>query len=295
MMFYGLEIIDSLEGMGNMVPHMESINTVLITGCSSGFGKATAAYFLTRGWNVVATMRSPGAGGLPESGRLLVTALDVTRERSISEAMAEGIGRFGKIDAVVNNAGIGLFGAHEAAEEKAIREVFEANTFGVMSVCRAVIPHLRERGSGVIVNVTSSAGIAPMPLVAAYTASKCAVEGFSESLAHELAGFGVRVKIVEPGFAPSTSFSSNTGARGMGEIPAAYAEFAGRYLNSLREYPTAYTSADDVAEAVFAAATDEGGTLRYPAGADSVMLAELRRSLPEEEFLARIRKMTGGA
>ena len=114
--------------------------------------------------------------------------------------------RFGKIDAVVNNAGIGLFGAHEVTSDEVIREVFETNTFGVMVVSRAISPHMRQRQSGTIMNVTSSAGIAPMPLVAAYTASKYAIEGFSESLAYELGMFGVRVKIVEPGFAPSTSF-----------------------------------------------------------------------------------------
>lgn len=119
-----------------------------------------------------------------------------------------------------------------------------------------------------------------MPLVAAYTASKYAIEGFSESLAYELGMFGVRVKIVEPGFAPST----NSGERCDNLIPAAYADYAGRYLQSMQEYPTAYTSAEDVAEAVFAAATDGLDKLRYPAGADSLMLAELRRSLPEQAF-----------
>src|SRR5690606_2768770 len=101
--------------------------------------------------------------------------------------------------------------AHEAMPDETIREVFETNTFGVMTANRAIIPHLRERGTGTIINVTSSAGIAPMPLVAAYTASKFAIEGFSESLAYELAGFGVRVKIVEPGLAPTTSFAANSG------------------------------------------------------------------------------------
>jgi NAD(P)-dependent dehydrogenase (short-subunit alcohol dehydrogenase family) len=116
--------------------------------------------------------------------------------------LAKGIDRFGKIDAVVNTRVIGLFGAHEVTSDEVIREVFETNTFGVMVVSRAISPHMRQRQSRTIINVTSSAGIAPMPLVAAYTASKYAIEGFSESLAYELGMFGVRVKIVEPGFAP---------------------------------------------------------------------------------------------
>lgn len=272
---------------------MKNQSTVLITGCSSGFGKATADFFLAQGWNVIATMRSPQPGLFEANDRLLVTALDVTQPASVSAALAAGIARFGGIDVLVNNAGIGLFGAHEAVSDEVIRQVFETNTFGVMAVNRAIIPHLRERGAGTIINVTSSAGIAPMPLVAAYTASKYAIEGFSESLAYELALFGIRVKLVEPGFSPTTSFAANSGGRCDNTIPAAYAGHAGRYLQSMQAYPTAYTTAQDVAEAVFAAATDDSGQLRYPAGADSRMLAELRRSLPEKDFIARVRAMTG--
>ncbi|OAM88773.1 SDR family oxidoreductase [Termitidicoccus mucosus] len=274
---------------------MNTKNTVLLTGCSSGFGKAGTAHFLARGWNVIATMRSPKPGLLEDSDRLLVASLDVTDSGSISDAISKGMERFGKIDVVVNNAGIGMFGAHEVVADDVIRQVFETNTFGVMAVCRAIAPHMRERGSGTIINVTSSAGIAPMPLVAVYTASKYAVEGFSESLAYELGMFGVRVKIVEPGLAPSTSFAANSGGRCDNMIPAAYADYAGRYLKSMQEYPAAYTTAEDVAEAIYAAATDGRDQLRYPAGADSVMLAELRQSLPEQEFMTRIRTMFGGA
>jgi NAD(P)-dependent dehydrogenase (short-subunit alcohol dehydrogenase family) len=277
-----------------MGANMKTKNTVLITGCSSGFGKASAAHFVARDWNVIATMRSPNPGLFENSNRLLVTALDVTDPKSVSDAIAKGIEQFGKIDVAVNNAGVGLFGAHEITSAEVIRQVFETNTFGVMAVNRAIAPHMRERGSGTIINVTSSVGIAPMPLVAAYTASKYAIEGFSESLAYELGVFGVRVKIVQPGLAPSTSFAANTGGRCDNPIPAAYADYAGRYLKSMQEYPTAYTTAGDVAEAVYAAATDDRTKLRYPAGADSVMLAELRQSLPEQEFMARMRTMFGG-
>lgn len=268
-------------------------STVLITGCSSGFGRATATFFLARGWNVIATMRSPKPTLFEDSDRLLVTALDVTDPNSISDAVAEGIARFGRIDVLVNNAGIGLFSAFEATPDEVIRQAFETNTFGVMAVTRAVVPHMRERGSGTIVNVTSSVGIAPMPLVAVYTASKYAVEGFSESLAYELGAFGVRVKIVEPGLAPATSFAANSGGRGDDLMPAAYSASAGRYLKSMQDDPKSYTAEGDVAETVYAAATDDGDRLRYPAGADSLMLAGLRRSLSEEAFMARMRAMFG--
>jgi NAD(P)-dependent dehydrogenase (short-subunit alcohol dehydrogenase family) len=273
---------------------MKSRNTVLITGCSSGFGKATAAHFLAHGWNVIATMRSPKAGLFEAGDRLLVTSLDVTDPKSIADAISKGMAQFGKIDVVVNNAGIGMFGALEAIPDEVIRSVFETNTFGVMAMNHAIAPYMRERGSGTIINVTSSVGIAPMPLVAPYVASKYAIEGFSESLAYELGVFGVRVKIVQPGLSPTTSFSANAGSRCDNTIPEAYAEYAERYLKSMQEYPTAYTSAEDVAEAAYLAATDGREQLRYPAGADSVMLAELRQTLPEQDFIARMRAMFGG-
>ncbi len=273
---------------------MKTNNTILITGCSSGFGKAAAAHFLDLGWNVIATMRTPKEDLFGGNDRLLVTSLDVTDPRSISDAIREGVSRFGKIDVLVNNAGVGMFGAHEAVTDKVIREVFETNAFGVMAVNRAMIPHMRERGCGTIINVTSSVGIAPMPLVAAYAASKFAIEGFSESLSYELAILGIRVKIVQPGLAPSTAFAANSEGRCDNMIPPAYSGYSERYLRSMQEYPTAYTSAEDVAETIHLAATDGSDKLRYPAGADSVMLAQLRQSLPGRHFRDRIRNMTGG-
>jgi NAD(P)-dependent dehydrogenase (short-subunit alcohol dehydrogenase family) len=274
---------------------MNTNQTILITGCSSGFGQATAALFLERGWNVIASMRTPRTDLFPPGERLRVDRLDVTDGQSVADAIARGIAHFGRIDAVVNNAGIGMFGAHEAVTDNVIREVFATNTFGVMAVNRAIAPHLRERGSGTIINVTSSVGIAPMPLVAAYTASKYAIEGFSESFAYEMGCFGVRVKVVQPGLAPTTRFATNSGGRCDAALPSDYLDYAGRYLKSMQDYPTAYTQASDVAEAVYAAATDGRDQLRYPAGADSVMLTVLRQSLSEPAFRERVRAMTGGA
>jgi len=268
-------------------------STILITGCSSGFGKATAALFLARGWNVIATMRTPQPGLFEECDHLLLLPLDVTQPATIEDAIGKGVARFGKIDVFVNNAGIGYFGAHEAVPDQAVRQLFETNTFGVMAANRAIIPHMRGNGSGTIINVTSSVGIAPMPLVAAYTASKYAIEGFSESLAYETGVLGIRVKIVQPGLAPTTHFAANSAASGAHPIPPAYSGHAARYFQSMQDYASGYTTEEDVAQAVYAAATDEGEELRYPAGADSRMLAELRASLPEQEFIRRIRAMTG--
>jgi NAD(P)-dependent dehydrogenase (short-subunit alcohol dehydrogenase family) len=244
------------------------MKTVLITGCSSGYGLETARHFHAQGWNVVATMRTPREDVLPRSERLRVLALDVTKPERIAAAI-EGSG---PIDVLVNNAGVGLFGAFEATPMVTVREVFETNAFGAMAMTQAVLPQFRARKSGVIVNVTSSATLAPMPLVAIYTASKMAIEGFTASLALELEGFSVRVKLVEPGYGPSTNFTSNGRARMEGLIPKEYAPYAERIFSSLGQ-PAAVTSPTDVAEAVWRAANDATGTLRFPAGPDAVALA----------------------
>jgi NAD(P)-dependent dehydrogenase (short-subunit alcohol dehydrogenase family) len=251
---------------------MKNVKTVLITGCSSGYGLETARHFHAQGWNVVATMRTPREGVLPPSERLRVLALDVTKAESIAAALEA----CGPIDVLVNNAGIGLFGAVEATPMATAREVFETNTFGVMAMTQAVLPRLRARRSGVVVNVTSSATLAPMPMVAVYTASKMAIEGFTASLALELEGFDVRVKLVEPGYAPSTRFASNTGPRMEGLIPEAYAPLAQRIFASMAQALAGVTTASDVAEAVYSAANDVSPQLRFPAGADAVALAQSR-------------------
>jgi NAD(P)-dependent dehydrogenase (short-subunit alcohol dehydrogenase family) len=250
--------------------------TVLITGTSSGYGKATAELFVDRGWNVAATMRQPKPDILGSQGdRLKVLPLDVTNSGSISKAIAQVISIFGAIDVLVNNAGIGVVGAFEVTPIATVREVFETNTFGVMAMTQAVLPLFRERRSGVVVNVTSSATLAPMPLAAAYTASKAAIEGFTGSLALELEWFNVHVKLVEPGYAPTTQFASNGGSRMQGLIPETYALFAEPIFAGFAR-PTAVTTESDVAEAVWRAANDTTGQLRFPAGADALALAQSR-------------------
>ena len=192
------------------------------------------------------------------------------------ESIAAAIEACGPVDVLVNNAGIGLFGAFEATPMATVREVFETNTFGTMAMTQAVLPQLRARRSGVVVNVTSSATLAPMPLVAVYTASKMAIEGFTASLALELEAFNVRVKLVEPGYGPSTRFTSNTGPRMEGLIPEAYAPFAQRIFASLAQGPAAVTTESDVAEVVWRAANDATGQLRFSAGADALALVQSR-------------------
>jgi NAD(P)-dependent dehydrogenase (short-subunit alcohol dehydrogenase family) len=263
------------------------MKNVLITGCSSGYGCATAAHFLEKGWNVVATMRSPGKrrDALPASERLRVLALDVTDRGSIDAAVGEAIGALGGLDVVVNNAGIGLLSAFEATPDPTIREIFETNVFGAMAVAQAVVPHFRERRAGVLVNVTSSVGIVPMPMTSVYSASKLAMEGFSESLAYELSAFGVRVKIVEPGYGPGTQFTENGMKRMQAlEIPSAYKGYAEKLMGGMTGNKT--TSAPEVAAAVLLAATDGSSRLRYPAGGDAEDLAAMRRAMPGDDYLA---------
>ncbi|KQZ26369.1 SDR family oxidoreductase [Duganella sp. Root1480D1] len=243
------------------------MKTVLITGCSSGYGLETARHFLSQGWKVIATMRSPRTDLLPASSRLRVLQLDVTQPDSIARALDEA----GPIDVLVNNAGLGLFGAFEATPMATVREIFETNTFGVMAMCQAVIPQFRQRRAGTIVNVTSSATLAPFPLVAAYTASKMAIEGFTASLELELNEFGICSKLVEPGYGPSTSFTANGQQRMQGLIPFAYEPFAHRVFAGFANL-AAVTKESDVAEVVWTAANDSSGRLRFAAGADALAL-----------------------
>jgi len=243
------------------------MKTVLITGCSSGYGLETARRFLAQGWNVIATMRTPRADLLSGSDRLKLLALDVTDATSIAAA----VDLAGPIDVLVNNAGIGVIGALEATPMSKAREVFETNTFGVIAMTQAFVPQFRERRSGVIVNVTSSVTLAPMPLASVYTGSKMAIEGFTGSLEHELRAFNVSVKLVEPGYGPTTRFGQNTDIRLEDVIPAPYARFAEPILAAFA-HPELVTTESDVAEAVWQAANDESGRLRFPAGPDAMAL-----------------------
>jgi NAD(P)-dependent dehydrogenase (short-subunit alcohol dehydrogenase family) len=246
--------------------------TILITGTSSGYVKATAELFLACGWNVIATMRRPDptvfAGA---SDRLRVMQLDVTREENIAAL----IDAAGPIDVLVNNAGLGGVGAFEAMSISFVRQLFETNTIGVMAMIKAVIPQMRERRSGCIVNVTSSVTLGDFPLAAAYTATKQAIEGFTGSLAHELGYFDLRVKLVEPGYAPTTRFGANAIVPVDQLLPGDYADFARPILEGFAS-PALTTKESDVADAIWNAVHDMTGQVRFPAGADAVALARAR-------------------
>lgn len=250
------------------------MSRILITGCSSGFGQAIAARFLDHGWEVIATMRTPNTEGLPASDRLRILPLDVTKPLSIEAALAEA----GPIDVLVNNAGVGMLNVLEGAEIDKARELFEVNVLGTMAMTRAVMPTMRVRRSGVIVNISSSVTLRPLPALSIYSASKAAVNAFTESFALEAGEFGVRARLVLPGSAPETSFGRNAVARMGMDVPEAYGPFVQAYFRSLQNN-TERTSALNVANAVWRAATDVDAPMMLPAGADAeAMLRDTGRS-----------------
>jgi NAD(P)-dependent dehydrogenase (short-subunit alcohol dehydrogenase family) len=266
-------------------------NTVLITGASSGIGRATAELFAARGWNVIATMRTPR--NIPGA---FVTRLDVEKPETIRAAIDAGIARFGRIDAVVNNAGYGLFGVFERTPEEKVREQFEVNVFGVMNVVRAVLPHFRKNRRGRIVNVSSGAGVFALPMISLYTASKFALEGFSESLSYELAALGIGVKIVEPGGVTSTNFGSRSAkeaASPSSEIRDydAFVSSANEVFASLAASRNADkdSTAEHVAQIIYQATTDSSDQLRYVATSAIVPLVEARRQTSEREYMEFMR------
>lgn len=245
--------------------------TILITGCSSGFGLETARLFLAQGWSVIATMRSPKAELLPASDQLTILPLDVTDPDSIAAAVAAA----GEIDVLVNNAGIGWLNAVEGTPLPIVREIFETNTFGTIAMIQAVLPQFRARRAGVIINVTSSVTLKNYDLLSVYTASKAAVNALTEVMALELAPFGIRSHVVLPGQAPGTAFGTNARERIMqaGGFPEPYAEMVqGVFARLAAGSDEGKTQAEDVVAAIWHIATDPAAPLRLPAGADAEAL-----------------------
>lgn len=246
------------------------MKTILITGCSSGFGLETAKLFLGRGWKVIATMRTPEEAVLPISEHLRILPLDVTNEASIAAAIEAA----GKIDALVNNAGIGWLNALEGTPMATVRDVFETNTFGTMAMTQAVLPGMRARGEGIIINVTSSVTLMPLPLLSVYTASKAAINALTGSMAHELKEFGIRAHVVLPGRSPETSFGTSAQAKNaeQGGFPEAYAGFAKEVFGRMQAASASalITTTEDVSEAIWSTATDPDAPVQIPAGADAV-------------------------
>lgn len=268
---------------------------VLITGCSSGFGLLTALHFARAGHTVVATVRDPDSAPVlraasdEEDLDIEVVPLDVTDPGSIERAVAGTLEAHGAIDVVVNNAGISLRGAVEDTSVGDARRVLETNVLGPLQVIRAVLPAMRARRQGVIVNVSSVAGKVAQPFGGMYSASKFALEGLSEALHYEVRPFGVRVVIVEPGH-----FGTCLGDNRLVADPdgvSAYAELRRRWEVAAARLPGRSQPGDpaSVAVAIYEAATTPDHPLRRLVGADAELIASLRRDLDDESFERTVR------
>ncbi len=262
--------------------------TVLITGASSGFGASAASFFAANGWNVVATMRNTHKTPYfshPEN--IFVTRLDVEDTTSIDVAVKSGIERFGKIDALVNNAGYGLFGIFESASREAIQKQFAVNVFGAMDVTRAILPHFRDNKSGTIINISSGAGAIGFPTASIYSSSKFALEGWSEGLRYELASLGIGVKIIEPGGAPQTDFLNRAGGESSGlqiiEDYLPFQEHTGKLFQAMASTADA-DAVEKVVAAVYEAATGNDDRFRYSPTEDIQPILTARRSGSEESY-----------
>jgi NAD(P)-dependent dehydrogenase (short-subunit alcohol dehydrogenase family) len=265
---------------------VEQGQVALVTGASSGIGQAAARALVSAGFAVYGTSRNAVAG--EERGGVTFVPLDVTDDTSVHGAVRAVLDRAGRIDVLVNNAGVGVAGAAEESSADQARALFETNLFGVMRMTRAVLPHMREQGSGRIVNVSSVVGLIPVPFMALYASSKHALEGYSESLDHEVREHGIRVLLVEPAFT-NTSFEANVTAA---DQPLAF--YADRNQITARVLADAVKTGDDpavVGATIVAAATDDRPKLRYPAGKLARRVSMLRRYAPTAAFDKQIRKL----
>jgi short-subunit dehydrogenase len=260
---------------------------ILITGASSGIGKETAKLFQIKNWKVAATMRSPEkAEDLQRIADIETFRLDVTDSDSIKKAIADTLEKFGRIDAVVNNAGYGLVGAFEAASQEQIEKQFQTNVFGVMNVCREILPYFRQEKRGLIVNVASMGGRITFPLYSLYHATKWAVEGFSESLQYELEQFNIRIKIIEPG-PIKTDFYDRSMDLTRKEGLTAYDWFIDKAMPNMQKAGETAPDGRVVAETVWEAVTDGSKKMRYPVNSKMVLTA--RKLLPDWAFFRVIK------
>jgi NAD(P)-dependent dehydrogenase (short-subunit alcohol dehydrogenase family) len=264
----------------------ETGQVALVTGASSGIGEAAAHELLAAGFTVYGTSRKAAAG--EERDGVVFLPLDVTDDQSVADAVLWVLGRSGRIDVLVNNAGLGVTGAAEESSIEQARALFETNLFGSIRMTRAVLPQMRERGSGRIINLSSVLGLLPAPFGALYAATKHAMEGYSESLDHEVREHGVPVLLVEPAYT-RTSFDANA-------IPAdePLPVYARRREVSDVVIAEAIKGGDEpsvVGEAIVAAATDPRPKLRYPAGPLARRVTKLRRYAPSTVFDRQIRKV----
>ena len=269
--------------------------TIFITGCSSGIGRLTAKHFQEKGWNVVATVRNNPEEDeeLNTLENVLVTSLDVTKQDTIDSSVASAIDKFATIDVLLNNAGYGSYGILEATPEEAIRKQFEVNVIGTLMVTKAVLPHMRKAGKGIIINISSMGGKITFPLGTLYHGSKFAVEGMSEALSYELSSIGITVKMIEPGMI-NTNFAETTFS-GLNIDPeqTEYKFFIDKFMSGMQAAGAQSSEPVVVAEKIYEAATDGKNTLRYIAGPDAEQLIAARKQMDDDAYLAMMKSNLG--
>lgn len=267
---------------------------IVITGASSGIGKATAKYFSQKGWTVAATMRNPKKEKiLSEYRNIKLYNLDVTDKHSIDKALNQIINDFDKIDVIVNNAGYAVVGVFEEMTLDSIHSELNTNVVGVMRVTKAILPHFRENKSGQIVNIASIGGRITFPLYSVYHASKWAVEGFSESLKYELSQFGIKIKIIEPG-AINTDFYKRSQDLVKPKKLTQYSEYTERVFKNLQKTGDNAPLPIVVAKTIYKAVNDKSNKLRYVCGSEAPFIMFLRKILPDQLFGFIVKKVLKG-
>lgn len=264
--------------------------TIFITGTSTGLGKLTALYFAEQGWNVAATMRSPEKEtDLVKQENIRLFRLDVTDRDQVRTAVADAIAAFGRIDVVMNNAGMGAYGALELASEEAIDWQFAVNVRGAINVIRAFLPHFRSNGGGMFINISSSMGLATgVPLGSLYAMSKFALEGLTEGLYYELKPLNIHLHLVEQGGSENNNFVNNISWSDGGDIRA-YDGLTAKVKHRMATAGPEYKShPQEIVDVVYALATGRSRQFRNPVGNVTKMLLGLRGSVPIEEYLEKI-------
>lgn len=264
------------------------MKTIFITGASSGLGKEAAKLFQREGWKVIATMRQPEKESeLDKIDNIIIRKLDVSDAGNIETAVADILKEY-DVDVVLNNAGYGLIGALEAFSDGQIVRQLDTNVLGTIRVTKAFVPYFREKKSGMFINITSMFGLIGYPTCSIYSASKFALEGFSESLAYELAQFDIAVKVIAPG-GIKTDFATRSLDFASNEI---YKKLTAKVAEGYSEEAMAkYSSPGYVASVIYDAATDGGTRLRYIAGADATEFYAERQTLGSEAQFEKLRDM----
>lgn len=264
--------------------------TVLITGTSSGIGKAAVLEFARNGWNVAATQRSPEKEtDFANFANVKLYALDVTNLFSVEQAIDRAISDFGQVDVVINNAGYGVDGTFEAMSDEIIEKQFSTNVFGLMRVTREAIKRMRPQGGGMIIQISSMGGKITFPLYSIYHATKFAVEGFTESLHYELAQFNIQLKLIEPG-PIVTDFYGRSRQFVKSSTTNQYDGFIQKFNQAAEKVMKDAEGPEVVAKTIFQAATDNTSQMRYAVGKPGPLLLLLRKILSDKLYFLMVRK-----